>query len=87
MFFSSNFLVFLLFIIVANARPNNYYLTNNETSSNDLLSDLSADSSNPSVSQISDDKVELLDRGGKPVDLILLDNSLNVEIDLHNCFG
>uniref|UniRef100_A0AC34G1T5 Uncharacterized protein n=1 Tax=Panagrolaimus sp. ES5 TaxID=591445 RepID=A0AC34G1T5_9BILA len=86
MFFFSIFFLFLLFITVANSRPNNYYLTNNETSSNDLLSDLSADSSNPSVSQISDDKVELI-KFGDPVDLVLFDESLDVEIDLHNCDG
>uniref|UniRef100_A0AC34GIR1 Uncharacterized protein n=1 Tax=Panagrolaimus sp. ES5 TaxID=591445 RepID=A0AC34GIR1_9BILA len=90
MFLSPNFLLFFLFITVAvNARPNNYFLTNNEASSNDsLLSELSSDSSNPSVQQISDDKVKLLDRGdGQPVDLILLDKSLDVEIDLKSCNG
>uniref|UniRef100_A0AC34FY87 Uncharacterized protein n=1 Tax=Panagrolaimus sp. ES5 TaxID=591445 RepID=A0AC34FY87_9BILA len=90
MFLSPNFLL-LFFITVVNARPNNYFLTNNETSSNDLISDLSADSSNPSVQQISDDKVKLLgyygQPYGEPAELILLHRSLDVEIDLQNCNG
>uniref|UniRef100_A0AC34G6L9 Uncharacterized protein n=1 Tax=Panagrolaimus sp. ES5 TaxID=591445 RepID=A0AC34G6L9_9BILA len=91
MLLSSKIWLFFLFITVVNARPNNYFLTNNETSSNDLISDLSADSSNPSVQQISDDKVKLLGYYGQPygerAELILLDRSLDVEIDLHNCNG
>uniref|UniRef100_A0AC35EZ37 Uncharacterized protein n=1 Tax=Panagrolaimus sp. PS1159 TaxID=55785 RepID=A0AC35EZ37_9BILA len=84
MFISLTFL--LLFITPTNSRPNNYF-TNETTRANEsnetlpmLLTD---DSSNVAIQR--DNDVELIGRGS--VDLILMDRTLDVKIDLYRCKG
>uniref|UniRef100_A0AC35GFZ3 Uncharacterized protein n=1 Tax=Panagrolaimus sp. PS1159 TaxID=55785 RepID=A0AC35GFZ3_9BILA len=79
-------LCFLLLLFTAtNSRPNNYY-TNETTLANEsnetlpLL--LTGDTSNVAIQR--DNDVELTGRG--TMDLILMDRTLDVDIDLNNCF-
>ena len=81
MLVSSNFISFLLllFIVAVFSRPNNF-------NQNETTNELSSDSSNTAATQLSENVVELVGRG-PPVELILLNGFLDVQIDLKNCFG
>uniref|UniRef100_A0AC35GJQ4 Uncharacterized protein n=1 Tax=Panagrolaimus sp. PS1159 TaxID=55785 RepID=A0AC35GJQ4_9BILA len=84
MLFSLSFL--LLLFTATNSRPNNFF-TNETTRANEsnetLPIFLTGDSSNVAIQR--DNDVKLIGRG--TVDLILMDRTLDVDIDLHRCKG